>query len=316
MHRRATSIVLLVVLPLLFALSHAHTHISRIRPNTNTNSHHQTHHLSVTVHATTKAAPAPANDAPAPTTANDAPAPSTAKSKAKPPAAAAPPPPANLTSLMAKKSCKSFADLLSSTPDAASTFQSSVDGGITIFCPSDSAVKSFMHTFKNLTSDAKLSVLLFHAVPVYYSLDQLKSNNGVMNTLATDGTAKNFNFTLQNDGDHITLKTASDSPAKITGTVFDKEPVAIFSIDSVMQPEELFAPVEAPAPSPGSVADSPKPAKGKKSKKHQPVADAPGPDSADASDQQAADENAAVRVGATRWFGAVALMVIVVGWLL
>lgn len=137
-----------------------------------------------------------------------------------------------------------------------------------------------------------------------------------MNTLATDGTAKNFNFTVQNDGDHITLKTAADSPSKITGTVFDKEPVAIFSVDRVLQPEELFAPVEAPAPSPDSVADAPKPAKGKKAKKHQPVADAPGPDADDTADQKAADDNDGFRVAATRWFSMAGLMVFIAGVLI
>jgi uncharacterized surface protein with fasciclin (FAS1) repeats len=299
MHRIAISVLLL---PLLFSISSARNHIVRIH----TSDHR--HHLAVTVHATVKAAPAPDKAAPAPAKAASAPV-------AQPPAAAIapPPPPANLTSLMAKKSCKTFADLLLSTRDAASTFQSSVDGGITIFCPSDSAMKPFLSKFKNLTADAKLSVLLFHAIPVYYSLDQLKSNNGVENTLATDGTAKNYNFTVQNDGDHITLKTAADSPAKIIGTVLDKEPVAIFSIDGVLQPEELFAPVEAPSPAPSSVADAPKPAKGKKTKKHQPVADAPGPDSADAADQKAADDNDGFRVAATRWFSIAGLMVVVAG---
>lgn len=305
MHRIAISALLL---SLLFAISTAHNHIARIH----TSGHH---HLAVTVHATAKEAPAPAKAAPAPAKAAPAPAKAASAPTAQPPVAAVapPPPPANLTSLMAKKSCKTFADLLLSTPDAASTFQSSVDGGITIFCPSDSAMKPFVSKFKNLTAEAKLSVLLFHAIPVYYSLDQLKSNNGVVNTLATDGTAKNFNFTVQNDGDHITLKTEADSPAKIIGTVLDKEPVAIFSIDGVLKPEELFAPVEAPAPAPSSVADAPKPAKGKKTKKHQPVADAPGPDSADAADQKAADDNDGFRVAATRWFSMAGLMVVAAG---
>ena len=106
---------------------------------------------------------------------------------AKAPAAAAPPAPPNVTAEMAKGGCKAFADLIAASPDASSTYQSAVEGGMTVFCPSDDAVRAFLPKYRNLSADGKAELLLFHAVPVHYSLGSLKSNNGPMNTLATDG---------------------------------------------------------------------------------------------------------------------------------
>ncbi|CAM0911474.1 unnamed protein product [Alopecurus aequalis] len=227
-------------------------------------------------------------------------------------APAAPPAPPNITSVMAKGGCKAFAALVSASPDARSTFQSAGDGGVTAFCPSDDAVRSFMPRYKNLTADGKASLLLFHAVPVYYSQRSLKSNNGVMNTLATDGSANNFNFTVQNEGEQVTIKTdASDRAAQLKSTVYDKDPIAIYAVDTVLEPVELFEPAESPAPAPAPVADAPK---APKKRRHRPVADAPGPAADDASpaDQRKnSKKSASPAAPCLRWLAAIPVAVAV-----
>lgn len=238
------------------------------------------HHPSVTV---TAAAPGPA----ASTTPADA-------------------PPPNIIAIMSKKGCKTFADLLTAgTGDAAKTFTDSIDGGLTVFCPSDDAMKSFLPKFKNLTADAKTSLLLYHGVPVYYSLTQLKSSNGVMNTLATDGVAKNFNFTVQNSGEMVTVKSGGNNVANIKSTVVDKEPLAVYEVDEVLEPVELFKPAEvpAPAPAPDVVADAPEAGKGKKKKGGKSAVAPAGPEE-QPKDQKAADESAGMRSGCG-WMGLV-----------
>lgn len=127
----------------------------------------------------------------------------------------------------------------------------------------------------------------------------LKSNNGPMNTLATDGASK-YDFTVQNDGEQVTLKTRVNT-VKITGTLLDEQPLAIYSIDKVLMPKELFkavAPTLAPAPAPEKAADSPKSSK----RKSVPAsadspADSPDGDVAD----QTADGNGSVRFGSARF---------------
>ncbi|KAM0936479.1 putative fasciclin-like arabinogalactan protein [Dioscorea sansibarensis] len=220
-------------------------------------------------------------------------------------APAAAPAPVNITESMKKKGCGLFSDLLFSSADVEKTFESNVDGGITIFCPIDSAVKSFMPKFKNLTSESKQSLLLFHGYPVYSSLQGLKSNNGLVTTLATDGGGKNFRFTIQNDGEDITLKTKAVT-ATIKSTIIDQDPCAIYSIDKVLEPHELFKEVEteAPAPAPAHAAKSPK---GEKAAS--PPAPADGPDSAPADDK-AADDNAGSVLNSGRFLTAVATVLI------
>ncbi|CAJ1963883.1 unnamed protein product [Sphenostylis stenocarpa] len=245
-------------------------------------------------------------------------------SKILPSAAAEAPAPApaqqNLTSIMSKHGCKVFADTLSSFKDALSTFNDNLDGGLTVFCPLDDAFKAFLPKFKNLTASGKLSLLEFHGVPVYQSLATLKSNNGLQNTLATDG-ANNFDFTVQNDGEQVTLKTRLTT-AKITDTLIDEQPLAIFAIDKVLQPKELFkgeAPAPAPAPEPAA-ADAPAPAKkGKKKKKaaDAPAADgnsdAPADSPGDAADDTADDSNGAVRPDGGRYGKVVVALGLVFG---
>ncbi|KAL0301709.1 UNVERIFIED_CONTAM: Fasciclin-like arabinogalactan protein 2 [Sesamum radiatum] len=135
----------------------------------------------------------------------------------------------NLTSLMAKQGCKAFSDLITAQ-GADETFTQSIKlGGLTIFCPSDDTLKSFMPRYKNLTADGKTSLLLYHSVPVYNSLGMLRSSKGLMNTLATEG-ANKFNFTVQNEGEDVKIESKIVR-ATIKGTLVDEDPLAVYKID-------------------------------------------------------------------------------------
>ncbi|KAL2972634.1 hypothetical protein AAZX31_14G004200 [Glycine max] len=195
----------------------------------------------------------------------------------------------DLISIMSKQGCKAFADLLRGSK-ALPSFKENVDGGLTVFCPTDSAVNGFAPKYKNLTEAQKVSLLLYHATPVYESLQMLKSSNGIMNTLATEG-ANKYDFTVQSEGEDVSLKTKVNT-ASIVGTLIDQDPFVAYKINRVLMPRELFKASDA-ADAP---AQSPKPAKKKnKNKNNSHAADAPadGPsdDDADSEDQKAADED-------------------------
>ena len=144
----------------------------------------------------------------------------------------------------------------------------------------------------------------------------LKSNNGLENTLATDG-ANKYDLTVQNDGEEVTLKTKVVT-TKITGTLIDEQPLAIYTIDKVLLPRELFkaeAPSPAPAPAPEpAAADAPaSPKKGSKKKK-QKAADAPADEEAapadspgDAADESA-DDNGAVSFDGSRYVNVIVMV--------
>lgn len=197
----------------------------------------------------------------------------------------------NVTTLMAKQGCKAFSDLVLSS-GASDVFHQSIEGGLTVFCPSDGAVKGFMPKYKNLTKSGKTEIILFHGIPIYSSLQTLKSENGLMNTLATAGDDK-YDFTVQSDGEDVKLDTRVVT-AKITATLVDEEPVILYKIDKVLLPTELF---KAP-PAPKGVEDD--------------TAPGPGSDDSDYSDDSVADKNRAERFSG-RGFVAAALGVVLGG---
>ncbi|KAI3703956.1 hypothetical protein L1987_74155 [Smallanthus sonchifolius] len=198
----------------------------------------------------------------------------------------------NLTSLLQRDGCKAFYDLLTSS-GAIGTFLSSADGGVTVFCPDDDAIAAFAPKYKNLTAQEKTSLLLYHGVPLYNSMGMLRSSNGLMNTLATEGAKKKYDFTVQNDGNDVKLKTKAVT-STISGTVVDEEPIAIYTIDKVLLPREIFkGAVEADEPAPAPKAAKKKKKVAKKGDTTEDGAEAPGPDSSDDySDDDAADQTA------------------------
>ncbi|PRQ33072.1 putative fasciclin-like arabinogalactan protein [Rosa chinensis] len=188
----------------------------------------------------------------------------------------------NLTGIMSAHGCKVFAETLLANPDASKTFNEAVDGGLTVFCPGDDAFKGFLPKYKNLSAPGKAALLEYHAAPVYQSMPMLKSNNGLMNTLATNG-AEKYDFTVQNDGQAVTLKNKLVT-AKIIGTLIDEQPLAIYTINKVLTPKELYkgaTPTPAPAPAPEKAADAPKSSK-----------EAPSPDDADSPADSPEDDPA------------------------
>ncbi|KAG2633827.1 fasciclin-like arabinogalactan protein 2 [Panicum virgatum] len=188
-----------------------------------------------------------------------------------------PPAPVDLVELLSKKYCKSFASLLSANADVFRTFNETKDNGLTLFCPVDSAVAAFAATYKNLTAKAKTAILLYHGVPDYFSLQLLKSNNGMVTTLATASENKDYSYDVQNKGETVTLQTRVVT-SSITATVGDMEPLAVYAVNRFLKPKELFKVVEAPA-------SAPEPSK-KKSK----AADGGDDDSSDDSGDGKADK--------------------------
>ncbi|KAK4369299.1 hypothetical protein RND71_013091 [Anisodus tanguticus] len=216
----------------------------------------------------------------------------------------------NVTTIMAKQGCKAFSDLLKSHSDVSKTFAENVQSGLTVFCPTDGVINGFMPKFKNLTKDGQSSLLLYHGIPVYNSMGMLKSNNGIMNTLATEGHNK-YDFTIQNDGDDVTLKTKVVK-ATISGTLYDEEPLSVYKIDKVLLPRELFKGVaEEPAPAPkGSSKKKKKTKKGDNEDMEEDDAPEPSPEDDEDPADESANLNWATGVKSTGWLVTVALSII------
>ncbi|KAI4376994.1 hypothetical protein MLD38_014693 [Melastoma candidum] len=171
----------------------------------------------------------------------------------------------NITALLEKAGCKTFADLLVSS-GVIKTYESALKNGLTIFAPNDEAFKAKgVPDLGKLTNAELVSLLLYHAVPGYTPVGTLKTSKDPISTLATNGAGK-YDFTVKTAGDEVTLVTGVDD-SRVASTVVDSTPFAIFSVGSVLLPSEIFGTAPSPAPGPAPVT-APSPA---------PLAPAPGP---------------------------------------
>ncbi|CAB4300177.1 unnamed protein product [Prunus armeniaca] len=164
----------------------------------------------------------------------------------------------NITALLEKAGAKTFASLIISS-GVIKTYQSAAEKGLTIFAPNDEAFKAKgVPDLSKLTNAEVVSILQFHAVAGYTPIGTLKTSKSPISTLATNGAGK-FDLTTTTAGDQVTLHTGVDS-SRVADTVLDATPLAIFTIDNVLLPLELFG--KSPSPAPGlepSAAPSPAP---------------------------------------------------------
>ncbi|KAL2892382.1 Fasciclin-like arabinogalactan protein 10 [Bienertia sinuspersici] len=175
---------------------------------------------------------------------------------------------ANITAVLEKAGCKTFASLISSS-GVLKMYQNQMEKGITIFAPTDEAFKAKgVPDLSKLNNAEIVSLLQFHALTSYAPIGTLKSKKGSLTTLASG--AGKYDLTTKTAGDSVTLHTGVDS-SRVAGTLLDSTPVIIYSVDNVLLPVELFgvapspAPIESPASSPSpaptkSPASSPSPA--------------------------------------------------------
>ncbi|CAN6483843.1 unnamed protein product [Victoria cruziana] len=204
-------------------------------------------------------------------------------------------PTVNITSSLLSSGFKAFAEMLQST-GVIQTFQNSAKGGITIFAPQD---QDIIKSMTNLTSDQKVSLALYHAVPGYLPIQYLKNVAGPLGTLASNGDSK-FQLKVEAKGENLALSTGVVT-VTIVKTVLDQQEIVLFSMNGVLKAPEIFSPgthlafppstqtatatpppmpsaVSPPAPPPSDDAESPAPSDispDASSPTDGPVADAP-----------------------------------------
>jgi len=191
-----------------------------------------------------------------------------------------------------------FLDYLTKT-DVIKTFQSQANDtkqGITVFAPLDSAFAAVDGgALSNLTADQLRSLMLHHAMPRYYPLS-------AFSRLAAASPVSMFAYKADvTDRAGIIGVVSGCATAKLVSSVYSTLPVAVYALDSVLLPKEIFptAPEITPAPAP-----APAPGRGVK-----PVDDAPGAGERGAK-ADAGDKGASCRVAAGRLLvGYVVLMV-------
>ncbi|CAO2184167.1 unnamed protein product [Urochloa humidicola] len=122
------------------------------------------------------------------------------------------------------------------------TFQSQANNtkqGITIFVPRDSAFTALKkkNTLARLTKGQLKSLLLYHAFRKFYSLGEF-SKLSRRNPVATFAGSR-YTLNVTNDVGTIRVKSAW-SNAKIGSTVVATAPVAVYEVDKVLLPKQIF----------------------------------------------------------------------------
>ncbi|XP_019098624.1 PREDICTED: fasciclin-like arabinogalactan protein 10, partial [Camelina sativa] len=126
----------------------------------------------------------------------------------------------NITGLLEKAGCKTFAGLLVSS-GVLKTYVSTVEKGLTVFAPSDEAFKAKgVPDLTKLTQAEVVSLLEYHALAEYKPKGSLKTNKDAISTLATNGAGK-YDLTTSTSGDEVILHTGV-GPSRLADTVVDE----------------------------------------------------------------------------------------------
>uniref|UniRef100_A0A453B2M1 FAS1 domain-containing protein n=1 Tax=Aegilops tauschii subsp. strangulata TaxID=200361 RepID=A0A453B2M1_AEGTS len=138
-----------------------------------------------------------------------------------------------------------FARLVAETGNASQLFweRAAGAGGLTVFCPEDKALAEFEPKFRGLGADDRLAVLLYHGAATTYGRKLFQSFDWVsVSSLATDAaTNKSHAINVRDDGDTVWLwpSSRSGAGARVTKTVSEEAPLAVYVVDAVLLPNHL-----------------------------------------------------------------------------
>ncbi|KZV38856.1 fasciclin-like arabinogalactan protein 9-like [Dorcoceras hygrometricum] len=129
--------------------------------------------------------------------------------------------------------------------------------GLSVFAPTDNAFQNLPSgTLNNLSDQQKVSLLLYHVLPRYYTLENLQTISNPVRTQATgqDGGVFVLNFTGQ--GNQLNVSTGVVQ-VTIYNTVRKDPPLAVYQVDKVLIPVDFTQPrppTASPPANPGAPA--------------------------------------------------------------
>ncbi|XP_058773924.1 fasciclin-like arabinogalactan protein 13 [Vicia villosa] len=194
--------------------------------------------------------------------------------------APAPSGPINITGILDKGSQYTFLIRLLNETQQLTQIQSQLNStsqGFTIFAPTDNAFQNLPSgAINDLSDEQKVQLILYHVTPKYYSLSDFLTVSNPVRTQASDKSGPwGLHFTSQGNQVNVSSGVVTEP---INNALRQKFPLAVYQLDKVLLPTELFgpkAPASSPAPkssktpskTPSSAAvegDAPSPASSKK----------------------------------------------------
>ncbi|CAK8536365.1 unnamed protein product [Lathyrus sativus] len=194
--------------------------------------------------------------------------------------APAPSGPINITEILDQGSQFTFLIRLLNETQQLNQIQSQLNStsqGFTIFAPTDNAFQNLPSgAINNLSDEQKVQLILYHVTPKYYTLSDFLTVSNPVRTQASDKDGPwGLHFTSQGNQVNVSSGVVSEP---INNSLRQKFPLAVYQLDKVLLPTELFGPkppASSPAPkssktpskTPSSAAvegDAPAPASSKK----------------------------------------------------
>ncbi|GLJ37872.1 hypothetical protein SUGI_0770440 [Cryptomeria japonica] len=150
-----------------------------------------------------------------------------------------------------------FMNLLSST-QVGSQLQNQLNNsqsGLTIFAPTDNAFQELKPgALNSITDQQKVALLLYHVLPSYYALTQFQTLSNPLRTQATGNSGLPYNLNVTTGGvNQVNVSTGLvDTP--ISNSLYSQSPLAIYQVEKVLLPTDIFAPAPTTSPTPSPAA--------------------------------------------------------------
>ncbi|XP_008783124.2 fasciclin-like arabinogalactan protein 6 [Phoenix dactylifera] len=124
--------------------------------------------------------------------------------------------------------------------------------GLTIFAPTDNAFSSLKSgALNSLNPQEQVSLVLYHVLPRYYSLTTFQTASNPVRTQASGSNGAVYTVNVTTSSNQANVSTGVDE-TPISNALYSEFPLAVYSIDKVLLPYDLFGP-KPPAPAPAPV---------------------------------------------------------------
>ncbi|CAL1403414.1 unnamed protein product [Linum trigynum] len=146
-----------------------------------------------------------------------------------------------------------FARLIKSThvDDQLSAQLNTTTDGITVLVPTDSAFSKLGKPgIDSLHEVERVELVQFHILPRLLAIPDFQTLSNPVKTLA--GSNGRFTLTVATTDTEVTISTGV-MKTRISGTLYSDAHVAVYEVENVLQPKNLFPP-PAPAPEPAGSA--------------------------------------------------------------
>ncbi|KAL5797484.1 hypothetical protein ACOSQ2_002304 [Xanthoceras sorbifolium] len=166
--------------------------------------------------------------------------------------------PLNVTGILDKSGQYTILIKLLTTTQVATQIENQVnnsDQGMTLFAPTDNAFNNLKSgTLNSLSAQQQVQLVLGHILPKYYKLSDFALVSNPVRTQATgkDGQAFGLNFMSQNNQVNVSTELVE---TQINNPLRQEMPLAVYQVDKVLLPNELFG-TKPPSASPPAKTSS------------------------------------------------------------